>query len=136
MRLLNIKDNASINAFSGSSKGFLVTHMCSRNVMHPVVHRWTSHIQDGGEKMEYVRLAVMVIGSSVPIKTTDAYWVLQRRLLPHAEQCSWWMGQICDSQWSVEEALMDAMHMLGILYTDQGRLEEAEAMFQQALQGK
>ena len=61
-------------------------------VMHPVVHRWTSHIQDGGEKMEYVRLAVMVIGSSVPMNTTDAYWTLQRRLLPHAEQCSWWMG--------------------------------------------
>ncbi len=63
--------------------------------MHPVVHRWTSPIQNGGEKMEYVRLAVMVIGSSVPMATIDAYWILQRQLLPHAEQCSWWMGQIC-----------------------------------------
>ncbi|KAK3896647.1 acyl transferase/acyl hydrolase/lysophospholipase, partial [Staphylotrichum tortipilum] len=104
-------------------------------VMHPVVHRWMSHIQDGGEKIEYVRLAVMVIGSSLPMNTTDAYWILQRRLLPHAEQCSWWMGQICDSEWGVEEALVDAIHMLGILYANQGRLEEAEAMYQRALHG-
>jgi len=102
---------------------------------YPVVHRWTSHIQDGGEKMEYVRLAVMVIGSSVPMNTTDAYWILQRRLLPHAEQCSWWMGQICDGEWGMEEALVDAIQMLGILYSDHSRLEEAEAMYQRALQG-
>ncbi len=105
-------------------------------VMHPVVHRWTSHIQDSSEKMEYVRLAVMAIGSSVPMATTDAYWILQRRLLPHAEQCLWWIGQICSSEWSVEKALMDAMSMLGILYRSQGRLAEAEAMYQRALQGK
>ncbi len=29
----------------------------------------------------------------------------------------------------MEEALVDAIQMLGILYTDQGRLEEAEAMY-------
>ncbi|KAG7289879.1 hypothetical protein NEMBOFW57_006256 [Staphylotrichum longicolle] len=105
-------------------------------VMHPVVHKWTSHIQDGGEKVEYVRLAVMLIGFSVPRNTTDAYWTLQRRLLPHAEQCSRWMGQIFDSEWSGEEVLVDAIQMLGALYADQGRLEEAEAMYNRALQGK
>ncbi|KAK4233637.1 acyl transferase/acyl hydrolase/lysophospholipase [Achaetomium macrosporum] len=105
--------------------------------MHPVVHRWTSHIQDSGEKIAYIRLAVMVIGSLVPMNTTEAYWILQRRLLPHAERCSWWMGQICGSEWSLDEAsVINAVHSLGVLYADQGRLEEAEAMYQRALRGK
>jgi len=58
-------------------------------VMHPVVHRWVSHIQDGVEKRGFLRLAVMVVGWSVPSSTSTDYWVLQRRLLPHAERCSW-----------------------------------------------
>ncbi|KAH6633953.1 hypothetical protein B0J18DRAFT_414818 [Chaetomium sp. MPI-SDFR-AT-0129] len=104
--------------------------------IHPVMHRWTSSIQDSDEKAEYIRLALRVIGSSVPINTTDADWRLQRRLLPHAEQCSWWMGQISGTEWSMEEALLDAMQMLGSLYVDQGRLKEAEAMYERALQGR
>jgi len=74
--------------------------------------------------------------NSVPMATTDAYSILQRRLLPYAERCSWWMGQLCNSEWSVEEAVMEAIQMLGILYSDRGRLVEAEAMYQRALEGK
>jgi tetratricopeptide (TPR) repeat protein len=32
--------------------------------------------------------------------------------------------------------ILDAIHLLGSLYKDQGRLAEAEQMYQQALQGK
>jgi len=32
-------------------------------------------------------------------------------------------------------AVAGAMHHLGILYSDQGRLNEAEAMYERALQG-
>jgi len=42
-------------------------------------------MQDKAGKMEFLRLAVMIIGSSVPSNTDKEYWVLQRRLLPHAE---------------------------------------------------
>ncbi|KAK3935396.1 hypothetical protein QBC46DRAFT_397584 [Diplogelasinospora grovesii] len=64
------------------------------HMMHPVVHRWASHIQDGGAKREVLRLAVMVVGLSVTGSTSKDYWVLQRRLLPHAERCSWWIEEI------------------------------------------
>jgi hypothetical protein len=104
-------------------------------MMHPVVHRWTSHIQDSGEKREHIGVAVMVIGMSVPMSTTNSYWLLQRRLLAHAERCSWWMGDLDGDEWGMEEALMEAVHMLGLLYADQGRLAEAEAMYERALQG-
>ena len=56
--------------------------------IHPVVHRWTSHIQGAPEKRGFLRLAVMVVGSLVPSSTKKGYWDLQRRLLPHAERCS------------------------------------------------
>ncbi|KAK5653385.1 hypothetical protein OQA88_8870 [Cercophora sp. LCS_1] len=106
------------------------------HMMHPVVHRWASHIQDGAEKREVLRLAVMVVGLSVPSSTSKEYWVVQRRLLPHAERCSWWIAEIYKPRRSFDDTrAIDAMHMLGNLYMNQGRLTEAESMYQRALEG-
>ncbi|KAK3946688.1 hypothetical protein QBC32DRAFT_128302 [Pseudoneurospora amorphoporcata] len=105
--------------------------------MHPVVHRWISHIQDDTGKKVFLRLAVMLLGFSVPPNTTKNYWVLQRRLLPHAERCLWWMGELEEGKWNIEDiTISHATHSLGNLYSDQGRLKEAEAMYQRALEGK
>ncbi len=109
-------------------------------MMHPVAHKWTVHIQDGDEKRDFLRLAMMIVGSMVPHITTKGYWVLQRRLLLHAEQCSWWMGKIDKANEGgrsfVDIPMVDAMHNLANLYMDQGRLAEAEAFYERALQGK
>ncbi|KAK4206258.1 P-loop containing nucleoside triphosphate hydrolase protein, partial [Rhypophila decipiens] len=106
------------------------------HMMHPVVHRWASHIQDGAEKREVLRLAVMVVGLSVPSSTTKDYWIIQRRLLPHAERCSWWIAEMYNARRIFDDSrAIDAMHMLGNLYRDQGRLTEAESMYQRALEG-
>ncbi|KAM7213696.1 hypothetical protein V8F06_010895, partial [Rhypophila decipiens] len=110
--------------------------MQGSHTMHPVVHRWASHIQDGAEKSEVLRLAVMVVGLSVPSSTIKDYWIMQRRLLPHAERCSWWMAEIYKVRHSFDDTgAIDAMNMLGNLYADQGRLTEAESMYQWALEG-
>jgi Tetratricopeptide repeat len=78
----------------------------------------------------------MVVGSSVPLPTNRDYWALQLRLLPHAERCLWWMGEICRAEYDFNDIIAThAMHMLGVLYTIHGRLKEAEAMFQRALEG-
>jgi tetratricopeptide (TPR) repeat protein len=107
------------------------------HMMHPVVHRWASHIQDGAAKSEVLRLAVIVVGFSVPSSTSKDYWVLQRRLLPHAERCWWWIGEICSAGGSFDDiTAIDAIHMLGLLYQDQGRLTEAESIYQLALEDK
>ncbi|SPQ22632.1 1f99ae8a-4da0-4fc0-93be-a6c3ebe73771 [Thermothielavioides terrestris] len=106
------------------------------HMMHPVVHRWASHMQDSAGKRVFLRLAVMVVGSSVPSSTKKDYWVGQRRLLPHAERCSYWIGEICGMGRSFEDAAaIHAMRMLGLLYSDQVRLTEAESMYQRALEG-
>lgn len=64
------------------------------------------------------------------------YWVLQRR--PHAERCSWWTREIYktdETGWSLDDPrAIYALHSLGGLYRDQGRLPEAGAIYQRALQ--
>ncbi|KAG7289881.1 hypothetical protein NEMBOFW57_006258 [Staphylotrichum longicolle] len=106
-------------------------------MMHPVVHRWTSHVQNEHEKQEIFRQSVVLVGMLVPNSTMKDYWILQRRLLPHAEKISWWMGQLYGGGWRLEDAsVISAVLDLGNLCKDQGRLGEAEAMCQQALQGR
>ena len=72
----------------------------------------------------------MVVGLSVPSCTSKNYWVVQRRLLPHAERCSWWIAEMYKAGRSFDDRrAIKAMHMLGNLYADQGRLTEAESMY-------
>src|SRR4051812_34454282 len=99
-------------------------------MMHPVVHRWASHVQDGAGKRVVLRLAVMVVGSSVPSRTSKDFWVVQRRLLPHAERCSRWIGEIYRAGQSFDGTMaIDAIYSLGNLYIDQGWLTKAKSMY-------
>lgn len=104
--------------------------------IHPVVHRWTSHIQDDNGKRLFLRQAMTVVGFSGPDSKTKDYWELQRRLLPHVERCSWWAGKFQGREYDFERSnITNATHMLDLLYADQGRLGAAEAMYQRALSG-
>lgn len=38
-------------------------------VIHPVVHKWMSHIQNESEKGKFLSLAVVILGSIVPSDT-------------------------------------------------------------------
>ncbi|EJT68900.1 hypothetical protein GGTG_13563 [Gaeumannomyces tritici R3-111a-1] len=113
--------------------------VCRSYMVHPVVHRWTAHMQDGPGKRDFVRLAMMVVGSIVPSSTEKDYWILQRRLFPHAERCVWWtrnIGKGGKAKETLEERQVAyAMSRLGSLYSDQSRLIEAEALYERALQG-
>jgi tetratricopeptide (TPR) repeat protein len=105
--------------------------------MHPVVHRWASYIQGNPQKLKFLRLAVMLVGFLVPSYTTNAYWILQRRLLAHSERCSWWIRDINGADKNFNDIMaLDAVQRLGLLYADQGRLTEAGQMFGRALQGQ
>lgn len=57
---------------------------------HPVVHTWSSHIQDRNQRLKLGQLAVIIVGVAVPQYSTREYSSLQRRLLPHAQVCSKW----------------------------------------------
>ncbi|KAH6881069.1 hypothetical protein B0T10DRAFT_551364 [Thelonectria olida] len=104
--------------------------------MHPVVHRWASYLEGNQQKNESARLALMIIGFSVPVKETREYWVLQQKLLPHAERCVGWVREAAEGTWdSGDESAIASLHMLGILYSDQGKFKEAEEMYEWALEG-
>jgi tetratricopeptide (TPR) repeat protein len=117
---------------------------------HPVVHQWAHSSQGKGFAIELSQLAVVTVGWSVPHTSTRNYATLQRRLLLHAQAYS---RQRIKSKASrclrddkykdedlekVEErnAVLGAIHQLGNLYADQGKLGEAEQMYKRALQGK
>lgn len=102
--------------------------------MHPVVHRWTSHIQQNPKKIEMIWLAAMVVGYVLPDYSASDYWVLQQRLLPHAERCWWWIEKIDNGESSLGgSSATNALYNLGNLYASYGRVVDAEKMLTQAL---
>lgn len=121
----------------------------SSHSTHPVVHKWALHVQDQKQRMELARMAVLLVGLAVPHNSTKEYWTTQRRLLPHAQSCSQWIldsgVDLSSMGWGSNHAagrdkegrrvVSDAIAWLGILYKNQGKLGEAEKMYQRALPG-
>ncbi|KAH7116429.1 Pfs, NB-ARC and TPR domain protein [Dactylonectria macrodidyma] len=107
--------------------------------MHPVVHRWVLHLDSNEKNRDFARLALILVGHSVPTQETKEYWTLQQRILPHAERCSWWIQEDfsrSDEKAVSDSVVVDSVHRLGILYRHQGKLREAEVMYGRALEGK
>ncbi|KAH8587243.1 hypothetical protein B0O99DRAFT_747744 [Bisporella sp. PMI_857] len=122
---------------------------CGSYATHPVVHRWAYHFQGEGSRQKLAQLAVIIVGCAVPDSLSRDYSTLQRRLLPHAQACSHRIeihetgpssgahkGGSVENQMGEERIILDdAILLLGNLYRDQGKLDEAEKMYQRALQG-
>ena len=109
--------------------------------MHPVLHEWAWQTQEEERRAEYLWLAAVIVGEAVPDKSEKESWVMQRRLLSHADRCvRCGLGSV-DSRRSIggqsnaDTVMLAALHNIGRLYADQGKLDEAEKMYQQALQG-
>lgn len=103
--------------------------------LHPAVQDWCLHAigaENNINPNELKGLALISVGYAVPHASERKYAELQQRLLPHANQMlrtlkSYWQGD--------NSAIHGAVHDLGMLYADQGKLQEAEEMYQQALAG-
>ena len=99
--------------------------------IHGCVHSWTIHVLNQEWDYDLARVAVKFVGSHVPGKQAVRPWLTQRRLLQHAARCSYivlnGLVAVDDMAWTC--------HRLGRLYQDQGKLAQAEEMYQQALQG-
>ena len=78
------------------------------------------------------RLAMICVASQIPSTSEKNWWLLQRRLLQHATRQALF---IVDSKVDTD-GLDWALHNLGDLYADQGKLDEAEKMYVRALQGR
>ncbi|KAI9874601.1 MAG: hypothetical protein M1830_009576 [Pleopsidium flavum] len=103
--------------------------------MHSCVHAWTRHVLNKEPDFSMARLALRCVAFTVPATTAADYWVLQRRLIPHANRC---LDSVQDGLClrSMETEIDSyALSNLGVLYKAQGKLAEAEVMYQQALTG-
>ncbi|KAJ5764668.1 hypothetical protein N7533_003349, partial [Penicillium manginii] len=101
--------------------------------MHPVVQDWCFHVASEDRNVHSTQLselAIISVGYAVPSSGDSKDLEIQRRLLPHA-------NALCGAQYSADSFFIwGGFHGLGNLYSDQGRLEEAETLYQRALAGK
>jgi len=113
--------------------------------VHPVVHQWALHIQSDGQRAELSWVAIIAVGLAVPDVDERKYWETQIRLLPHAQRCGKSITEVTNDKFEDHElngqkeennALLWAVHNLGTLYRDCGKLDEAEKMYMRALEGR
>ncbi|KAH8587304.1 P-loop containing nucleoside triphosphate hydrolase protein [Bisporella sp. PMI_857] len=100
--------------------------------IHGCVHSWTIHALNREWNFDLARLAIKSVGAHVPGEEDGRPWLMQRRLLQHAARCSYIVvkGLVAD------DGMDWAYYNLGLLYADQGKLAEAESMYERALAGK
>jgi hypothetical protein len=99
--------------------------------VHSCVHSWTVFVLNKEWDESFARLALRCVASKVPMRDETDSWMLQRRLLQHAVR----QEQAIFEDKVDMEGMEWALHSLGNLYSDQGKLAEAEAMYVRALQG-
>ncbi|KAJ5899929.1 hypothetical protein N7495_004673 [Penicillium taxi] len=100
--------------------------------MHPVVQDWCFHITRNKMNVtpsQLCELALISVGWAVPSSSERNYSKCQRRLISHA-------NFILRGKFHGENvSIWGAFHRLGSLYRNQGKLKEAEEMYQRALAG-
>jgi tetratricopeptide (TPR) repeat protein len=99
--------------------------------IHGCVHSWTIHVLNQEWDYDLARLALKCVGSHIPGTEAVEWYLIQRRLLQHAARCSY----VVLNNMVTDDGMEWAFHNLGLLYKYQGKLDEAEKMFQRALQG-
>ncbi|KAN0069133.1 HET domain containing protein [Elaphomyces granulatus] len=99
--------------------------------IHGCVHSWTIYVLNQQWDYDLAKLALKFIGSHVPGEKSTKPWLTQRRLLQHAARCSHAVlnGMVTG------DGMERALFKLGFLYENQGKLDEAEKMYQRALRG-
>jgi tetratricopeptide (TPR) repeat protein len=102
--------------------------------MHSCVHSWANHVVNEDWDVNIAKLVLNCVGLHVPDHRRPRYWIVEQRLVGHANRCREFMSTKLLGQ--NEESCFEAVNNLGALYADLGRLDEAEKMYQRALQGK
>jgi len=100
--------------------------------MHLCVHSWTIHILNKPWNYNLATLAVGFVASH--IHRINGAWVTEQRIIQHATRCSY---MLLKSLAIVVEDNTNAWacYNLGVLFDNQGKLLEAEHMYQRTLQG-
>ncbi|KAI1157631.1 kinesin light chain 1 [Nemania serpens] len=115
--------------------GFVEPHISTSDLIrsrgysiHACVHSWAAYVLNRDRDVSLARVTVECVAASVPSQDERQFWLLQRRLLSHAIKC-------CATITDGDHVTVGAFHNLGLLYADQGKLQEAEDMYLRALRG-
>jgi tetratricopeptide (TPR) repeat protein len=102
--------------------------------MHSVLHSWCRYLGESeAERESFWELAVYIVEGMVPSKSTEEYWVLQRRLLPHGQMIL--DGMKSKTRVETDVNKLWAYGNLAGMFADHDRYMEAEAMYERALAG-
>ena len=105
--------------------------------MHSVLHHWCFHtFEENKATMSW--LALIVVASAVPSESVLHYSLIQRRLLPHCDHVYSIPQRYLQDAFKNREylpSLSRACYNLGYLYSNQGKMKEAEDMYLRALAG-
>ncbi len=104
--------------------------------MDTFVHAWAVHVLNAEKGISMTRLALSCVGWAVPTKEVPQYWAIERRVFPHARKSLEYIRHGIDVESSDNRNIYGAIHNLGLLYADQGKMQEAEAMYRRALESK
>jgi tetratricopeptide (TPR) repeat protein len=101
--------------------------------LHPAVQDWCHYVADNNNLTSQLHeLALMSVGYMVPHKSEREYAEIQQRLLPHA---NYLISRERDFRPNDTIDMWNVSNRIGNLYSDQGKLREAEKMYQRALAG-
>ncbi|KAK6614281.1 NB-ARC and TPR domain protein [Botrytis cinerea] len=100
--------------------------------VHSCVHSWIVFVLNKEWDKSLARLALTCIASEVPDTNEKYWWLTQRRLLQHVARQAFFIN---DAEVDMDRLYWE-FHRLGNLYSDQGKLAEAEEMYLRALEGK
>ncbi|PSK60209.1 proteinral transcriptional corepressor ssn6 [Elsinoe australis] len=109
-----------------NSRGPLATKGYS---IHSCVHSWASSVLNPDWDLDLAKFALLSTTSCMPSKDVAKWWVSQHRLIKHAARCYFFVANDLLPQTGIGWAL----HSLGDFYADQGKLAEAEIMYERAL---
>ncbi|SLM35076.1 Tetratricopeptide-like helical domain, partial [Lasallia pustulata] len=98
-------------------------------------HALIESLEMSGGEISMAILALICVGLAVPTKGVPEYWVKGRRLLPHADKCFESFYNTTNLEFQDNRNALNAVHNMGALYEDQGKMAEAEAMYRRALEG-
>lgn len=108
--------------------------------IHPVVQDWCQHalpkMDVSLEKTTKANriVSAVAVAHSITSSSEKDYWIQQQRLLPHIRYI---LSNLDVSGYSLTQiSLLDSVHLIGNLYRDQGIAQEAERMYQLALEGR
>jgi tetratricopeptide (TPR) repeat protein len=106
--------------------------------MHAVLHKWCFLLSEGSERKDLVIAATGIVALTVPPISTYQYQLLQRRILPHLLYIYPFARNNRWAQWDTinNDAQGWIFSQLASVFIDQGKLVEAEQMYQRALKGK